>query len=108
MPSEIKQLRPAPLPTTNTNGRASGAENATANNRNTGAPTGTAGTKSADTVTVTGEATRLQEMEQSLSSSPVVDSEKVARIKQALADGNYQPNPEAIADKMIELEQDLL
>lgn len=32
---------------------------------------------------------------------PTFDAEKVARIKQSIADGSYVVNPEAIADKLI-------
>lgn len=30
-----------------------------------------------------------------------IDAEKVARMSQAIADGSFKPNPEAIADKLI-------
>lgn len=30
-----------------------------------------------------------------------IDAEKVARMAQAIADGSFKPNPEAIADKLI-------
>ena len=36
------------------------------------------------------------------------DSEKVARITQAIADGKFTVNPEAIADKLIANAQELL
>jgi negative regulator of flagellin synthesis FlgM len=36
------------------------------------------------------------------------DADKVERIRQAIADGSYRVNPEAIADKMISNAQDLL
>jgi negative regulator of flagellin synthesis FlgM len=36
------------------------------------------------------------------------DAEKVARVSQALNDGTYKVNPEAIADKLISNAQELL
>ena len=36
------------------------------------------------------------------------DAEKVARISQAIADGSFKVNPEAIADKLIANAQELL
>ncbi|WIO73478.1 flagellar biosynthesis anti-sigma factor FlgM [Porticoccaceae bacterium LTM1] len=105
MPSDIKQLRSNHLPTANSNGKARGPEHASSQSvhNRTAEPS----TKASDTVTVTDEATRLQNMEQALANAPVVNAEKVAELRQAIATGNYQPNIERIADKLIELE-DLL
>jgi negative regulator of flagellin synthesis FlgM len=41
-------------------------------------------------------------------SSPEFDAEKVARISQAIADGSFTVNPEAIADKLLANAQELL
>jgi negative regulator of flagellin synthesis FlgM len=40
--------------------------------------------------------------------APEFDAEKVARIAQAIADGKFTVNPEAIADKLIANAQELL
>lgn len=39
---------------------------------------------------------------------PTFDTEKVSRIAQAIRDGKFQVNPEAIADKLIANAQELL
>lgn len=39
---------------------------------------------------------------------PAFDAEKVSRIKQAIADGSYRINAEAIADKLIANSRELL
>ena len=39
---------------------------------------------------------------------PTFDAEKVARIAQAIKDGQFKVNPEAIADKLIANAQELL
>lgn len=42
------------------------------------------------------------------SSTPEFDSEKVNRIAQAIREGKFTVNPEAIADKLIQNAQELL
>ncbi|UTW46396.1 flagellar biosynthesis anti-sigma factor FlgM [bacterium SCSIO 12696] len=109
MDSDIKQLRPNLPPTANANGRAVGPERASENSihkRNNESDATSA--PASDTVTVTDEAARLQQLEQSLANTPVVDSARVAELREAIASGNYRPDPERIADKLSQLEQDLL
>lgn len=44
---------------------------------------------------------RMQEIEATISSSPVVDAERVAEIKQAIAEGRFKVDPERIADGLL-------
>jgi negative regulator of flagellin synthesis FlgM len=43
-----------------------------------------------------------------LSADPTFDSAKVERLAQAIRDGNFKVNPEAIADKLILNAEELL
>ena len=60
-----------------------------------------------DTVSLTETSAQLRSIESSLASLPVVDTQRVESIKQALADGSYQVDAGSIADKLINFEQTL-
>ena len=59
---------------------------------------------SADRVSVTSEAARLQEIEEQLMAVPEVNSQKVAEIKAMIANGTFDFNPQRIAEKLIAFE----
>jgi negative regulator of flagellin synthesis FlgM len=61
--------------------------------------------RTGDSVSLTEAAARLQKLEAALADHPVVDQQRVADIRQALADGRYRTNPERVADKLLELER---
>jgi len=44
---------------------------------------------------------RLQQLEQTIGNTPVVDSGKVNEIKQAITQGEFRVNPEKVADGLI-------
>jgi negative regulator of flagellin synthesis FlgM len=52
--------------------------------------------------------TRFQEIEAAMGNSPVVNSERVAEIKQAIAEGRFQVNAERVADGLIASVKDML
>ncbi len=58
----------------------------------------------ADAVSFTETASRMREIEGSLRSVPVVDTQRVNEVKQAIADGTYEVNPARIAEKMMKFE----
>lgn len=66
-----------------------------------------AGAKLEDVVQLTDLGARLQELTQAVAAIPEVDHARVAQVRQALADGAYQIEPEVIADKLLAME-DLL
>jgi negative regulator of flagellin synthesis FlgM len=59
----------------------------------------------ADSIAITGMAKDIKKAIETTSSDPVVDMDRVAGVKKALADGSYQINPERIAEKMLQHEQ---
>jgi negative regulator of flagellin synthesis FlgM len=61
----------------------------------------------ADTVTLTGPAVTLQKLSAAVADAPVVNSAKVASIKQAVQSGTYQVNAGRVADKIISFESGL-
>ena len=60
---------------------------------------------SSDKVSLTSTAAKLKALEQQLSTQPDVDMRKVSEVQTAIANGNYDVNPENIADKMMNFEE---
>ena len=58
-----------------------------------------------DTVNLTSNAKLLERLDKTLASLPAVDSERVAEIKAAIENGDYQIDADAIADAMIRLDR---
>jgi len=73
-------------------------------NRNNTAQAGNAAPNASDTVSITGTASRLQALEQQLSSLPVVDVQRVDAVKREISSGTFEINPPRIAEKMIQIE----
>jgi negative regulator of flagellin synthesis FlgM len=75
------------------------------------APAATAATaaapQSADTVTLTNSARSLQKIEEAVAKTPVVNTAKVASIKQAINSGSYQVDGGRVADKLLQFESGL-
>lgn len=51
---------------------------------------------------------RLQSIEGSMANTPIVDSARVAEIRQAIAEGRFKVNPEVVADHLLQTARELL
>ena len=60
-----------------------------------------------DTVNLTSSAKLLERLDKTLASLPAVDAGRVAEIKQAIENGDYHIDADAIAEAMIRLDRSL-
>ena len=60
-----------------------------------------------DTVELTSSAKLLERLEKTLADLPAVDSARVAEVKAAIENGEYEIDADAIADAMIRFERSL-
>lgn len=51
---------------------------------------------------------QLRSMEASIANTPTVDAKRVAELKQAISEGRFQINSEAIADGLINNVEDMI
>ncbi len=73
-----------------------------------GAATGEASpTVSKDSVDITPSARAMTSLSQAIKDTPDIDSGRVAAVQQAIDSGQYTINPGRIADRLVQLEQDL-
>ncbi len=57
-----------------------------------------------EVVTLTDLGGRLQQLMQSVADVPAVDGKRVEQFRQAIADGSYQVDADAVADKLANFE----
>lgn len=73
-----------------------------------GAPgTDSSGTESTDSVSITDSGRLLASVSQAVQSAPEVDNARVATLKQSIESGSYSISEDAIASRMLQIEQDL-
>ncbi len=101
MPNKISGYTSAqpPLPVNGSGGSAGPTKGGPS-----AAPGGVAGA-STDQVTITGSARTLQKVEDAIAAAPVVDSAKVASIKQAVQNGSYTIDAGRVASQMLRFER---
>jgi negative regulator of flagellin synthesis FlgM len=61
----------------------------------------------ASPVRITSQARQLAALEQALNEVPVVNEARIAAIRLAIEQGQYEVSPERIADKLVRMEREL-
>lgn len=67
-----------------------------------------ASSSTAQGVNISAFAKKLQSIEGNLAGGAVVNTAKVAEIKQAISDGHFKVNPEVVADRLLETVRELI
>lgn len=70
----------------------------------TAAAAASPGASGADLTDVAQTEALLQSIIEAANNAPGIDQAKVAELRQAIASGNYQANPQSVAQKIAELE----
>ena len=60
-----------------------------------------------DTVTLTDTAAQLHKLEAAILAAPIVDTARVEDVKHAISNGQFQINPQRVAEKMLRFENAL-
>lgn len=66
-----------------------------------------AGSTADDKVSFTDVASRLQSLEAAMAQEPAVDPHRVESVRQSIEDGTFEVNAESIANRLMEMDQDL-
>jgi negative regulator of flagellin synthesis FlgM len=66
------------------------------------------GSGASDRVQLSPLSSQLQAIETSMADTPVVNSARVAEIRQAIAEGRFKVNPDAVADQLLQTARELL
>ena len=64
-------------------------------------------TQTADQLTLTRSARSLQQLESTIANTPVVNTDKVAAVRQQLSAGTYQVDSNRVAGKLLQFESGL-
>lgn len=68
----------------------------------------TSNIKQENNVHLSSNVTKLQNIDISSTDGSILDTTRVQEIKQAISEGNFQINPEAVADQLIETVKELI
>lgn len=100
MPIEITGVSPSQTQNPNDGSRVKVArDEPTKPQEETGRPS------TGETVSLTDTSAKLRALENTLSSLPAVDAQRVEALKKAVASGEYEVDPARVAEKLIALEQ---
>lgn len=58
----------------------------------------------ADTVVISDNAAQLEKVNKSVTTSPVVDTQRVEEVRQAIANGTHEVDPVRVAEKLMQFE----
>lgn len=97
MPIEISGKATSNVRAINSTAISSEVKSLSIASRNTARPT-------ADTVSLTGAAAYLRQLESRLAALPVVDVQRTESIKKAIVDGRFTIDPVRVADKLLRFE----
>jgi negative regulator of flagellin synthesis FlgM len=61
-----------------------------------------------DLVSITHSGLLMSKLEEIVQSTPVVDNERVAALKDAIASGAYEIDDQRVADRLLKFERDVL
>lgn len=61
----------------------------------------------ADTVAVTTNARQLASLEAAIAAAPVEDTARIDAVRQQIADGSYEVDPQRVADRLLSMDQSL-
>lgn len=64
-------------------------------------------TQSTSDTQITESARQLAALEQTVRDLPAIDQARVEQVSQRIRDGSYQVDPAKVADKLLQLEQEL-
>jgi negative regulator of flagellin synthesis FlgM len=67
----------------------------------------TAGGSGSDSVQITDSARAMASLSQAVNAEPDVDTARVAALQQAIGSGQYSIDPQRIANRLLQTEQDL-
>lgn len=101
MAIEINNITNNPSPVSEAGAQARPAPQPAADKADRPAPQA----QSADQVSLTPAAQQLRGLEQQIAEQPVVDTQKVNAVKEALASGSFEIDPTRVAGKMMSLEK---
>ncbi|MEH3023220.1 MAG: flagellar biosynthesis anti-sigma factor FlgM [Pseudomonas oryzihabitans] len=101
MALDINRLNPS---STSGMGGTKAASNKEAASAQTSDVKATPSTASGESVSLSAQAQQLSSLTAGLKDLPVVDSDKVSRLKQAIADGSYKVDSQKVADKLLAFE----